>query len=226
MHLATVDMNYEYNFKINNECPCKIDLVLRDIIEMGIKPVIQNMAKIISASMTNTTLFGNYYVNFLFLLGNPFRLSTSSPVYLIYTRIVQEAICINIEIKGKDIQAFSFQESFYQLLRPLTREKPYMYDRFAKGVLSQTSLETYGVRFKENVGHTYVPFSCIDSKKNDGNSVVKDGNYFIILQKGQPISVAGLAIKLQLHVEENYKSSIEIGNYFCINYYTSKYPQF
>ncbi|KAI7870693.1 uncharacterized protein EV154DRAFT_121968 [Mucor mucedo] len=212
-----IDMDYTYHLKITEECSCTIVLFLRDIIEKGIKPIIQNTATTIAASMTNSTLFGHYDIGFLFLLGDPFKLLTSSPLYIMYTAITQKAINIAIESKAKDLQGVVFQESIYQLLKQATSEKPYLYDRFIKGVLSQISTETYGVRFGVWGNTKHYSFLCMDCSKDGKNTVVRDGNFLIILQKGKPIPIAGVSIKLKFHMEDKSEEDDIFSNFYKHN---------
>ncbi|KAG2201453.1 hypothetical protein INT47_001502 [Mucor saturninus] len=181
------DMDSKHEFKVSDECSCKITLLLRDIIENGIKPVIQDITTTIAASMANTELFGHYEVGSLFILGNPFSLSKCSPLYAAYTMIVQKEISIAMELKEKDINGFVLQESFCQLLEPVTLTRPYMYDRFIRGVLTVVSNETYGIHM---LGDSR-PLRPKCAKRSD--TVAKDGEYLVFLQKGEPIPKTGLA---------------------------------
>ncbi|KAI7889097.1 uncharacterized protein EV154DRAFT_515796 [Mucor mucedo] len=181
MDQTTIDMDSKHEFKISNECSCKITLLLRDIIENGIKPVIQDITTTIAASMANTEFFGHYEVGSLFILGNPFSLSKCSSLYAAYTLIVQKEISIAMELKEKDINAFVLQESFCHLLKPVTLTRPYMYDRFIQGVLTVISNATYGVRFGEKF--RYLSFNCMKSNKVGNVAVARDGEYLVFLQK-------------------------------------------
>lgn len=119
---------------------------LRDIIYIGIKAVIGTITTIIAASLVNTTLFGNYDVDFMFVMGNMFNLTHGSPLYTAYIMILQEETKDNIGLKEKETQCFILEECLYQLLQPVIQEQPYMYNSFSTGILHQVASATYAIR--------------------------------------------------------------------------------
>lgn len=70
--------------------------LLRDIIDNGLKPAIQDIMTIIIASVTD--IFGNYAVDFLFIMGNIFNLPQDSPIYTAHTIMLQEAFESSIQL--------------------------------------------------------------------------------------------------------------------------------
>lgn len=168
-------MDKKKQITISNTCDCNIHLSLRNIIAFGITPVIQTITTIIAASVANTDLFGNYAVDFLFILGNVFALAQHSSLYTAYTMILQNLSEESIELKEKDTQGVTFWESLIQLLQPVMHEKPYMYESFSIGCLHQVSRETYGVTIKqlskENAkyykGKKKIPMSNISYEYDD-----------------------------------------------------------
>lgn len=218
MKQTSVEMNFETELRISNECTCAIRICFRNIVEIGLKPVLQNIATIIAASLTKNALFGKYEVDFLFVLGNAFSMFVSSILYTAYNVLLQDAITIDIESKGNDTQGIVLHESFDQLLHPVTRSKPYMYNRFITGTLTQVSGGTYGVRFQTTKHATkFIPFSCL----NCNDITLNDGSFSVIIQKGQPIPITGL--KLQYSVDykaQREEKAIFAGNCLwlqCIN---------
>lgn len=127
---TSLDMDGKKSIRISDLCDCSILISLRNIIDIGLRPIIQNITTDITASLTNTNLFEKYEVHFVFIIGNIFALSYNSPIYIAYTMIIQDEIDLSIELKEKDKQGFIFQEGFCQLLQPNMHEKPYMYDSF------------------------------------------------------------------------------------------------
>lgn len=216
MKLSRTSLNMEFKQELNigNECPCKVTLFLRNIIEMGIKPVIQDIATTITSSMNNTTLFSNYELDFLFVMGNPFNLPYRSTIYDAYIKLVQDAIDINIELKEKDTNGIVLHESFRQLLGAFTRSKPYLFDRFSLGTLNQVFRETYGIRFLTWRISSYIPFSCIDFDEDGENIKVENGSFLVVAHKGQLAPITGLSLEFELYFKERYDDSLRAGNLF------------
>lgn len=195
-------MNFKMNGKtelnINNQCACTISLFHRNMVEIGLHPVLQNLATTIAASLTNTALFGNYDVEFLFVLGNPLGMFYNSFLHTTYNMLLQNAIQIAIETKEEETQGIVIRESFSQLLKPVTCNKPYMYDRFITGTMNQVSQNTYGIRFHpvNSDENNQISFSCISCNQDGGKDrIIDDGSFLVILQRGQPIPITGLTIK-------------------------------
>lgn len=202
-------MDHIKYMNISTECACTIGLSQRYVLDIGFKPIIQKIAKIAAASLTNYKLFGCYEVNYVFVLGNPFNLPPSSAHYSTYNILVQKALDTAIHLKGKDAQGFSLLESFDKLLIPVTLSKPYMYDRFIYGALRQVAGETYGIRLvdKRNQFQSFRRENCTALAPDDGS-------YMLVLKKGQPIPIMGLTIELRLAFE--YVGCTRVSKYFLL----------
>ncbi|KAI7888041.1 uncharacterized protein EV154DRAFT_324303 [Mucor mucedo] len=218
-NITSLDMKFKNNFNIGNDCDCKTVLFLRNIIEIGLKPVLQNIATIIASSMNNATLFSNYELDYLFVIGNVFDLPYKSAIYYTYIKLVQEAINISIESKEKDTKGIVLHESFRHLLEQVTtHKKPYMFDRFSIGTLGQVFRETYGIRFLTWRISSYIPFSCTDFNEDGKNTLVENGSFLVVVQKGQPVPITGLALEFELYFKERLDDSLRAGNYFGSRY--------
>lgn len=206
--------------RTSEECFCSIVISFRNVIEVGLKSVVKNVATTIAAALTNKEMFRYYETDFVFVFGNPFNLSPSSPIYTIYTMLLQKEIDDSINIKEKDAQAFVFKESVYLLMKNFTCTKPYLYDRFTIGTLCQVSNESYAIRFptletkKDEVTalKRYLSYTMTDEERKKSNydsffhinrteeikSVIpNDGNYLLIVKKGKPIPTAGSILKFK-----------------------------
>lgn len=183
-------------FNIDNECSCGISICFLDIVEIGLKSVLDNITTIIAASLTNKELFGNYEAKYAFVMGNPFHLSQGSRIHKTYTTMLKKAIDNSIMLKEKDTEAFVLSESIWQLLET-TLTKPYMYDRFVEGALCQVSGETFAVRFPTSDPKTFYSFSRINRNGNFKSTIPNDGSYLVFLQRGEPISKKGLVVKIK-----------------------------
>ncbi|KAI7875827.1 uncharacterized protein EV154DRAFT_74322 [Mucor mucedo] len=147
-----LDMNSTIKLNIDDKCDCNIDIFLCNVIEVGLKSVMEEIAAVIAASLSNKEIFGNYETDYLFMSGDPFNLSYGSLIYNAYTMVAQQAIDDSIKLNQRDTQGFILRESFRKLLKPNTHNKPYMYDRFITGTLCQVSSKTHAVRFSSLYG--------------------------------------------------------------------------
>ncbi|KAI7867628.1 uncharacterized protein EV154DRAFT_582688 [Mucor mucedo] len=85
---------------ISDKCSCQMVISLRLVIEKGLQPVIETTVTTMAATLTNYNLFGYYKMDYLFLLGDPFNLIYGSPLYNVYTTILQRPNMFNRFIHG------------------------------------------------------------------------------------------------------------------------------
>lgn len=191
-------MNSKVELKFNDKCACTTTISLRNIMEIGMKSVIENIATITTTSLTNKELFGNYKVDYLFVLGDPFNLSHGSQIYNAYSLITQQVIGDDIHLKERNILPFVLRESIFTLLESVKSQKPYMYERFVTGTLCQVSNQTYAVRFPSIYTGKFYSFSRINHKNHIKNTIHNDGQYLAFIQKGKPIPTTELMIKMAI----------------------------
>ncbi|KAI7891700.1 uncharacterized protein EV154DRAFT_506933 [Mucor mucedo] len=201
MNKASVDMNSKIHLSISNKCTCSISVSLRDCIEVALVSVIENMATVIAASLTNKRLYGKYAANYIFVFGDPFNVFYGSVIHTIYTMLMQKTIDDAVQFKEKDTITFALGESLYQLLKPVTHTKPHMLEHFITGKLCRVSSETYALRVKESHTGLHIPFSRINRNGDIKNNLYEDGNYLVFIQKGKPVSTSIFAIQLQEHID-------------------------
>lgn len=205
-------MDDEIEINIGHKCTCSFTLSLRTIVEMGLKPTLQNTANTIAASLTSVELFKSYEVDHLFLLGNPFTLSYSSQMYIAYTILLQDIIRLVIESKGKDTPGLVTRETFAELLQSTAYDKSYVRNKFDVGSLGQVLKDTYAVRLKDYFGNAYVPFYGTSNCHRE--VVPNDGSFLVIFRKGQTIPMTGLTVKIKLgHLLRRY-STMVAGNFY------------
>lgn len=216
-------MNSQIQLNINSKCACNISIFLRDIIEVALMSVIENMAAIIAASLTNKGLFGNYVANHIFVFGDPFNLSYGSMMHIIYNTLLQKAIDDAVRFKEKDTMTFVLGESLCQLLKLVTDTKPYMLEDFVTGKLCQVSSETYALRSESFDGIVNFPFHRINRDGVIKNNEEMGGSYFVIIQKGMPVSTKAFTIQRQEYFIDPYfcKSITIIIFHLALIYYSS-----
>ncbi|KAI7873145.1 uncharacterized protein EV154DRAFT_102827 [Mucor mucedo] len=201
---ANLDMNSKLQLDISIKCGCSINIFLRDIIEVGLTPVIENMAIDIVASLTNKELFGNYAPNYVFVFGDPFSLTYGSMIHTVYTMIMQKTIDDGVHFKELNTKTSVLKESIFQLLNSsVPKKRPYMFERFITGTLCQVPSKTYALRILCNEPGMSYPFIRISSNGDIKNTIAGDGSYFVFIQKGKPLSTKGFRI----HINEKLDGS-------------------
>ncbi|KAG2195968.1 hypothetical protein INT47_007104 [Mucor saturninus] len=208
---ASLNMTSEMSLNNNDKCACNISTLLRIIIEVNLKSVIDDMATIISATVTNKEIFGNYQVDKFFVLGDPFNLSFESSVFTAYTLIMQKAINEGFYLRGVDTQAFVLKESVRKLLKYTERSKPYMYERFVVGTLCQVASETYGLQFSSSQIQRY-PYFRTGRRGHIRGVFENDSSYLVFIQKGRPVPTTGLTFCPMVNnvkLESTYKKNRE-----------------
>ncbi|KAI7876157.1 uncharacterized protein EV154DRAFT_68438 [Mucor mucedo] len=196
----TMYLKFEHNICFNEEkCDCSIIIDPQNIVDIGMKSVIQDIATIMAGSLTNTELFGNYEVDFLFVLGNVFNIPHNSMAYIVYSNMLQESVSNSIDLKEKYTQGLVIREPLCELLHSTTNIKPYIYDRFIAGSLKKVSRSTYGIRFREDIIR-YLPFSRINCYGDITGIGANDGSYLVVLQTGQEIPISGLKLNLEITI--------------------------
>lgn len=208
--------------KISKTCNCTIHITLRDIIDIGLKPVIKNITTSIAASIVNTDIFGNYTIDHLFILGDIFAVSNVSPLYNVYRLNLEKSIAVSIRSKEQDTQGFVLKETLHQILQPTLGKQPYMYDSFLKGDLYQVASETYGLSIKLEPYNREASYfmSC----KENNISVSDKKLAMIILQKGQMIPHTGIRQKFNIK-HKNMTSYLKGMRYMTIGNYEKHTPR-
>lgn len=182
--------------KLSHTCDCTFDLSLRTTIEVGLKPVVEGITDTIAASLTNDDLFGNYVVDYLFILTELFPFVYDCPNYTAFTRILKEAMDSSIQSKEKDTPAYVLEESLCQLMQPAIDQQPYMYDSFITGNLQQVSSETYALVIGERMSKFFL--SCKTQNDKETIKISDVGSAIVVLKKGQFIPDTGLITKFDI----------------------------
>lgn len=206
---------------ISNTCQCSIQMSLRNTIDTGIKPALQMITDTIAASIVNTDLFGNYDVDYLFVLEEIFGLPYDSLLGITFIKLIQESIDSSIELKEKDTQGYFLKESIDQLLKPMKEAKPYMYDSFIKGDLHQVSSETYALAIGPDTYEEHGEISLTRKHCKDDTTFTVKGvsSAIVIIEKGQIIPNTGLIVSFNIDTE--FENAYEDGLFGCVE--LSKY---
>ncbi|KAI7866797.1 uncharacterized protein EV154DRAFT_153714 [Mucor mucedo] len=196
-------MDHKKSVNISSTCDCCIQMSLRDTIDIGIKPTIQNLTDTIAASIVNTDLFGNYVIDHVFVFEELFGLPYDTPLGTAYIKVIQESLDNSMELKEKDTQGYFLKESVYQLLKPIKGTKPYMYDSFIMGDLQQVSSETYALYIGSDTYEEHGQVSLTWKHPKDGTTVTVKGDTsaIVIIEKGQRIPNTGVFVHFDIEIE-------------------------
>ncbi|GAA5795003.1 hypothetical protein HPULCUR_000354 [Helicostylum pulchrum] len=170
--------------KLSKECKCRIDLSIRDILDVALRPVISDIINTISSTLVNGDLFGKYYVEHQFVLGNLFQLSYNSPLHKKMTSMVQEELDDVVEYRELGLCSFALLKSIDQLLRPKIGNRHSLHEVFHNGCLHQVSRENYGLDFYAKKSQRGIAVSYKDGMMEN---TVDAGNISVILRRGQLI---------------------------------------
>ncbi|KAG2210945.1 hypothetical protein INT47_000102 [Mucor saturninus] len=202
-----LDLNKDVSLKISKHCECSIELNFRDIMDIGIKPILQNIAHIITGAVRNVQIFGHYEAGFILLTGDIFTLSSHTLMHEVYLNLLHSEFESSIKEKKINIRFHVLRESLTQFLQPYEHSKFYEYDCLINGDLQLVSSETYaiyigGFHNRDSNKEISKPFLSF----NNGAKFGGDANTaMLILKTGQPISdkrnVTQLQVKLQNEIE-------------------------
>ncbi|KAG2200090.1 hypothetical protein INT47_007735 [Mucor saturninus] len=226
---TSLDMDSKKELRINDKCTCSINIFLRDIIEVGMNSVINCTSTSTVASLTNKELFGNYEVDYLFMLGDPFHLSHGSLIHNAYSMITQQVVGENIHLKERNVLPFILRESILKLLEVVTQIKPYMYEssddvkntiqndgKYLVFIQKGKPIPTTGLMIKMMVDSVDRPWTEIIKVKHSSDALlVKDTlldeksqtSKYRMRPKGQECSDQKLIIECK-HL--NYNNSVQL----------------
>ncbi|KAI9359865.1 hypothetical protein BD770DRAFT_471686 [Pilaira anomala] len=170
--------------QMNTFCLCKVCLTEKDIIEIAFKPMLQEIASLVSASLINKNLFGNYtdiqyLVNFMHFNNNTQLKNTLTCM------LNDELDCLNLD-RGVDLHSLTLPESPNQLLQPILFQRPFLYRQFQFGTLKQVVSDNYAISLYQDTRGKFK--SSYKNIITDTESIeFDDDNAFPLLKKGDVI---------------------------------------
>ncbi|KAG2195969.1 hypothetical protein INT47_007105 [Mucor saturninus] len=180
---------------IDDDCDgCHVCLSLRDIIDIGLKPAIQNLANITASSLVDGESFESYEIDYIFIIEDMFGKARYTPLHNVYITILQRLVNSSIELKEKDTTAFILQETINQLMEPVAYMKSYMYNSFTTGIFHQASSATYGLSLQKGNSGSFSVYG--HNQRSERITVTDEESTIVILKKGQLIPSTGLSCKL------------------------------
>ncbi|KAG2235754.1 hypothetical protein INT48_009169 [Thamnidium elegans] len=141
---------------LNNVCNCKVSLTVDDIVEICFRPVLQNLASTISASLINVLLFGNYAdVEYFF---SAIYFNHNSRFQHVLAKILKdEADDFNQE-QEVDILFSVLPELPSQLFKPVLEQESFLFKEFTIGTLYQVFSGNYGFSIASYLNGDYFSY--------------------------------------------------------------------
>ncbi|KAI9263598.1 hypothetical protein EDC94DRAFT_84007 [Helicostylum pulchrum] len=217
-NLGTQSTTDTHAVKLNSSCNCKVRLTTADIIDVSFTRVLQDIACILSASLLNKELFGNYAnIDYMFSF---IRFSSNPQLQYAFSKILEEeADDYNLEL-GIDASCMLVPELFGQLLQPVISQRPLCYKDFEIGALQQVCSENYvfGITQKKYYG------ACPLYKSKITDTETIGCEYFIVLpflNKGSVINNVRTNRPFYLRNQEDskfYHFNTEIYRFKTMNY--------
>ncbi|KAI7890894.1 uncharacterized protein EV154DRAFT_234836 [Mucor mucedo] len=206
--MLILDMDKIIHISVSELCSCEIQVCLRNIIDIGLKPIIQDIAENITGAVQNTAMFGYYSVEFILVTGNMFTLMYDSPLYGVYTCMLQSEIEHSLEAKKIDtIWLLVLQNYQNQLLKQAVHEKSYIYDEFRTGNLQRVFSKTYITYIRDfrdqfSGEQASKPFlSFVDKNFKSTNFGGDENTAMILFKAGQSISDTKTIIRLKVEFQ-------------------------
>lgn len=172
---------------LHSACDCSIVLSIRDIVEISFKPVMLEIASIISSSLVNENFFGNY-INIEYLYSM-ISFNHNPQFQIILSSLLNEELDRLNEVQGVDTICLAAPEipDLFLHQRSMTCHS------FRHGDLHQISNENLGFSVKcidngvyEDIGPFYK-----DKKANKESFNCKD-MAFVLLKKDDTITYPGV----------------------------------
>ncbi|KAI8068756.1 hypothetical protein BDF21DRAFT_425466 [Thamnidium elegans] len=181
---STTKSKEKTSIYLTKSCSCSVHLTDYDILEVSFRPVLQNITCVISTSLINKDIFGNYpFIKYLF---NLIHFNRNSQLQGILANMFkEEAEDFNSE-QGIETTFFTIPELPHIILRPILNQQPLLYRAFQMGTLHHVFSNDYSF----SIGYTpvgAVKFFAIQSVDTE-SYVIKNDIAFSLLKKGGVIS--------------------------------------
>ncbi|KAI9362633.1 hypothetical protein BD770DRAFT_440586 [Pilaira anomala] len=172
--------------ELSRTCSCGVNLSVRDLLNISIKPFLYEMASIISSSLINREYFGNYIkIENIFSM---IHFNRNQQFQRIFANLLKEGINdFNETQQNVDIYSLVLLDVPNQLLQPVVHQKLAVYKSFQVGDLRQISSFNFGI----NISLTY--FRCRrpvyeDTRLYQGGNAFDTNIGFIVLKEGDTLN--------------------------------------
>lgn len=164
--LSNEELDMDQAILIDKNCNCTLHITYRMLIEIALKPVISNIANIISSTLASNDLFGLYGVAVLIITSKSKEIASN-----MYDSILKESIYRHLKVHQKRPAVFFSQEEVIDC-KTLGNWISDVKQIFGRGSYLQLSDTRYMIRFRSN------------------NKV--ENNDFIIFEKGDYLGHKGV----------------------------------
>ncbi|KAI9271103.1 hypothetical protein EDC94DRAFT_303382 [Helicostylum pulchrum] len=182
-NLTAQETDTTTTINISTSCDCRVCLTLNDITEISFRPVLQDIISLVSTSLINKQLFGEYRnIRYMFHL---IRFNYNSQFQHILMKILNDETDYFLYEQRIEIARYTIPILSNQLWRPIREREPCSYKAFQEGVLYHVHSENYGFGFfSYNVkGYSF------KNKISDSKSTSLDNKtVFPLFKKGSKIN--------------------------------------
>ncbi|KAI8091514.1 hypothetical protein BDF21DRAFT_409586 [Thamnidium elegans] len=173
---SSIKNTTEKSIQLNNFCDCKVVLTAHDIIDIALKPVLQDIVCIVSTSLLSKDFFGHY--TDLQHLFNLIHFNTNTQLKDILASIIKEEFDRFTIEQGFDTCFWTLQELPSEILRPVLEQRHAWYKGFQIGILHQVFSGNYAVTFNSPDKKL-----LYKSKRTDKNGTVLESYTAVLLMK-------------------------------------------
>lgn len=183
--------------KLSSSCNCRINLKIKDVIDISFRPLIQEIASIISTSFKSKQIFGDYFdAEYIFGLV---YFNNNKQFQNTLAKILKEEIEDSNREQKIEIPFFFIQELPNLLLQPLINQRPFFYKAFQYGTFHQVYSQDFGmmITFDED---TDDELKILHKEKvKDKNDVELERKHLVSLVKKGDI-ILDLQLKQQFYL--------------------------
>ncbi|KAI7876466.1 uncharacterized protein EV154DRAFT_65612 [Mucor mucedo] len=181
---------------VNSCCSCTIILSINAIFEVAFKPIIEDVASVISSALADELIFGKYIVKTQFILGDFFSIYGNPSLRQKIESALQTASDTGTEKKELGTINFVLLQPTNYHLKPELGYPHFLHDIFHKGCLHQVSHENYGLDFY----FTRKEKECqVAYKDGPMENMIECDQIAVILQRGQHITNEGITATYVVH---------------------------
>ncbi|KAL9541020.1 hypothetical protein MBANPS3_009351 [Mucor bainieri] len=183
---------------ISDGCQCSVNVSQRILLEISLKPVIENIAAMVVSTLASDHLFGLYNMAAL-IITNEMNMFKEGSYFGHFTSIkFKESIRNHLQIHQKSPVVF-FDEAALLACRTLGVWRKSARQILGRGDYDQISGASYGIRlFAKNAGSLNGLYEYHDNAYRK-NNVINAFPNLIVLSKGDCLGHGGVSKSLVLH---------------------------
>ncbi|GAA5812679.1 hypothetical protein MFLAVUS_006136 [Mucor flavus] len=194
----TAKSREKIGINLTKSCSCKVYLTVYDILEVSFRPVLQDIICIISASLINKDIFGNYPdIKYLIKL---IHFNRNTQLQDTLANIFKEEIEDFNQDQGIETTFFTVLELPHMILHPILNQQPLLYRAFQMGALHHVFSNDYAF----SIGYTPVrAVKFFSMAADDTMSYATENDIaFSLLKKGRVINQDSCPRKINIGIQK------------------------